>query len=134
MQADEIDRLLSKDEVIVPSSGFTAAVMRRIEKEVAAPAPIRFAWGPVLALLGIAAVALGIAATVGIGASNAPWTLFPPPITDTLYAWTAHLGTAAASIEATALVLAAAVMLIAAAACEWTVQVAGNHDIQARGR
>ena len=42
--ADRIDRVLASEEPIVPSSGFLAAVMERIEDESRTPAPIPFPW------------------------------------------------------------------------------------------
>jgi hypothetical protein len=40
----EIDRILSANDELIPSSGFLSAVMERVELEVAAPAPIPFPW------------------------------------------------------------------------------------------
>ena len=42
--ADSIDRILSSEEQILPSSGFLAAVMERVEEESRVPAPIPFPW------------------------------------------------------------------------------------------
>ena len=41
---DSIGRILSSEEQILPSSGFLAAVMERVEEESRAPAPIPFPW------------------------------------------------------------------------------------------
>jgi hypothetical protein len=41
---DPIDRILSSDGELVPSSGFLASVMDRVREEAAAPAPIPFPW------------------------------------------------------------------------------------------
>lgn len=41
---DAMDRILAAEEEIVPSSGFTAAVMERVREEAAAPEPIPFPW------------------------------------------------------------------------------------------
>jgi hypothetical protein len=41
---DPIDRILSTDEQLVPSSGFASAVMERVRVEAAAPPPIPFPW------------------------------------------------------------------------------------------
>ena len=41
---DNLDRILSQEEPIVPSSGFTARVMEAVEREATEPAPIRFPW------------------------------------------------------------------------------------------
>jgi hypothetical protein len=39
-----LDRILSTEEELIPSSGFLASVMERVEDETRAPAPIRFPW------------------------------------------------------------------------------------------
>lgn len=44
MKDESIDRILSSEEELIPSSGFTAAVMERIREEAAAPPPIPFPW------------------------------------------------------------------------------------------
>ena len=41
---DPIHDILASEESIVPSSGFLAAVMERVEEESRAPAPIPFPW------------------------------------------------------------------------------------------
>lgn len=40
----QIDAILASDEELVPSSGFLAAVMERVQEEAKAPAPIPFPW------------------------------------------------------------------------------------------
>ena len=40
----ELDPLLSSEETIVPSSGFTESVMRAVRAEVVEPPPIPFPW------------------------------------------------------------------------------------------
>jgi hypothetical protein len=44
MKRDEIDQLLSQQEEILPSYGFSDAVMHAIRQEAATPAPIPFPW------------------------------------------------------------------------------------------
>ena len=39
-----IDEILATEAALVPSSGFLAAVMERVQEEAAAPAPIPFPW------------------------------------------------------------------------------------------
>ena len=41
---DDLDRILSRQETIVPSSGFAARVMEAVEQEAVAPPPIPFPW------------------------------------------------------------------------------------------
>jgi hypothetical protein len=54
---DELDRILSADQEILPSSGFTASVMEAVRREASALPPIPFPWKRLLpALLAGAAV------------------------------------------------------------------------------
>ena len=41
---DSVDAILASEEAIIPSSGFLAAVMERVQEESRAPAPIPFPW------------------------------------------------------------------------------------------
>ena len=56
MSHDEIDRILSREEGILPSSGFAVSVMGALRREAAAPPPIPFPWKR--ALPGLAAAGL----------------------------------------------------------------------------
>jgi len=40
----EIDRVLATEEELIPSSGFMASVMERVQEESAVPPPIPFPW------------------------------------------------------------------------------------------
>jgi hypothetical protein len=53
MRDNEIDRILSQENQIAPSSGFVHSVMGSVRREAAAPPPIPFPW--TRALPGIAA-------------------------------------------------------------------------------
>jgi len=44
MRDADLDRILSKEEEILPSSGFAASVMEAVQREAAAPPPIPFPW------------------------------------------------------------------------------------------
>ncbi len=44
MQPTRLDRILASEEPLVPSSGFLAAVMERVQEEAGAPPPIPFPW------------------------------------------------------------------------------------------
>ena len=57
---DELDRILSQCETIVPSSGFTARVMEAVEQEALAPPPIAFPWKRAVPGLVACLVLLGI--------------------------------------------------------------------------
>jgi len=48
---DEMNRILSRKEEILPSSGFTASVMDAVRREAAAPPPIPFPWKRALPVL-----------------------------------------------------------------------------------
>ncbi len=41
---DEINRILSREDEILPSSGFAVSVMDAVRREAAAPPPIPFPW------------------------------------------------------------------------------------------
>jgi hypothetical protein len=41
---EEVDRMLSSEDEILPSSGFAVAVMDAVRREAAAPPPIPFPW------------------------------------------------------------------------------------------
>lgn len=43
-RSDTIDRILAAEEELLPSSGFLATVMERVQEEAAAPPPIPFPW------------------------------------------------------------------------------------------
>ena len=62
MRDSDFDRILSKEEQILPSSGFAASVMEAVQREAAAPPPIPFPWKR--ALPGICAAVLMIALVV----------------------------------------------------------------------
>ena len=42
--SEEVDRMLSSEDEILPSSGFAVAVMDAVRREAAAPPPIPFPW------------------------------------------------------------------------------------------
>jgi hypothetical protein len=61
MRDDELDRMLSAEQGLVPSANFARNVMARVRMEAAAPAPIAFPWkrvlpGLVLCVLSVAAM------------------------------------------------------------------------------
>jgi len=66
MKDTEMDRILSKQDEILSSSGFAASVMEAVRREAAAPAPIPFPWKRALPLLACGAVALLLVAVVGV--------------------------------------------------------------------
>jgi hypothetical protein len=44
VSSDDIDRVLSNEDSIVPSSGFAASVMEAVRREEETPPPIPFPW------------------------------------------------------------------------------------------
>lgn len=61
MKDDELDRVLSMQDELQPSSGFAASVMEAVRREAAAPPPIPFPWKrawPGLVVAGLALVVL----------------------------------------------------------------------------
>lgn len=64
MKDDDIDRILSREEDIVPSSGFAGSVMDAVRSQASTPPPIPFPWRRAIPGLGAWAVALGSLAVV----------------------------------------------------------------------
>jgi hypothetical protein len=55
----EVDQILATEEALMPSSGFAASVMERIQEEAALPPPIPFPWARVLPGILLTAGVLG---------------------------------------------------------------------------
>jgi hypothetical protein len=66
MRDDDIDRILSKQQEIIPSSGFVVSVMNAVRRETAAPPPIPFPWKRAMPGLTAAGLALVSIFVVGI--------------------------------------------------------------------
>ncbi len=62
MSDSDLDRILSNEEEILPSSGFAASVMEAVQREAAAPPPIPFPWKR--ALPGLCAATLALIAVI----------------------------------------------------------------------
>ncbi|HVW79142.1 MAG TPA: hypothetical protein VHB45_16125 [Alloacidobacterium sp.] len=61
---DELDRIFSRRDEMIPSSGFVASVMEAVQRESTASQPIAFPWLralPIFAALAAVLVMLGIA-------------------------------------------------------------------------
>ncbi len=58
MTHDKLDRVLSRKDEIVPSSGFVSSVMDAVRQEATAPAPIPFPWRRALPGMVAAAITL----------------------------------------------------------------------------
>lgn len=59
MRQDDLDRILSEDQEIIPSPGFVNSVMDSVRREALTPGPIPFPWKR--ALPGLASVVLSLA-------------------------------------------------------------------------
>jgi hypothetical protein len=94
MRDHELDRILSTDQEIVPSSNFTANVMDKVRMEASAPAPIPFPWKralPGLILCALTVVAVFVTAVLHPGpqgvekvAGPSIWTGLWPGIVELL--------------------------------------------------
>jgi hypothetical protein len=96
MTNEDLDRILSRDEQILPSAGFTALVMEAVRSEATAPPPIPFPWKralPGLAALGLALglVLVGLAEVVrgGLATRSAATEM---PVIQPLLRATLHAG------------------------------------------
>ncbi len=58
LKPDALDAILQSEETLVPSSGFLAGVMERVQEEAAAPPSIPFPWKRVVPSAVLAAAAL----------------------------------------------------------------------------
>ncbi len=68
MSDNDMDRILSKHDEILPSSGFAASVMEAVRREASAPPPIPFPWRRALPGIVVATFALVLVVVVGIAA------------------------------------------------------------------
>jgi hypothetical protein len=62
----EINSILSREDEILPSSGFTVSVMDAVRREAAAPPPIPFPWKRALPGLVVGAFAIALVLVAGI--------------------------------------------------------------------
>lgn len=96
----ELDRVLLSDEALVPSSGFAAAVMERVQEAAAEP-PLAFPW--LRAAIGAAACIVWAASGAALVATLDPSTL--REVAASFEANASELGYAAAAIVASVGVL-----------------------------
>lgn len=59
MRSNATDTILANEDTLIPSSGFLARVMERVEEEAAAPPPIPFPWKRAVPGIALAAGVLG---------------------------------------------------------------------------
>jgi hypothetical protein len=60
MRDDDLDRILTRDDAIVPSSGFVSSVMDAVMRETATPPAIPFPWKRAIPGLGAWALMLAV--------------------------------------------------------------------------
>ncbi len=79
MRDAELDAILSKEQEIVPSSGFVGAVMEAVQREAAEPAPIPFPWKRALPgmFVGVVAMVTLVVASILLFGRG---TAYPPAI------------------------------------------------------
>ena len=90
---DEMDRILSREDEILPSSGFAVSVMEAVRREAAAPPPIAFPWKRALPgmVVGGLALIVGLVAAVAVIVRLAKTSAAPqlsvstPPMTPSLF-------------------------------------------------
>jgi hypothetical protein len=59
MNDEKLDTILAGEVELIPSSGFLASVMERVNEEATAPPPIPFPWARAVPAIVVAAVVLG---------------------------------------------------------------------------
>ena len=82
MRDDDIEHWLSREEEILPSSGFTTSVMEAVRREALTPPPIPFPWKQALPGIIISGITLlwvlfaGVMQTMQTHSEQSPPTLF----------------------------------------------------------
>ncbi len=95
MTPDDLDRILSSEDVLEPSSDFAADVMAAVRRQAAEPSPLRFPWFRFVAGLAASGTMAG-AGTVLLLRSAPVLTAMTAPLA-ALGAFTPELGYAAAA-------------------------------------
>lgn len=101
MKHDEIDRILSREDEILPSSGFAVSVMDAVRREAAAPPPIPFPWKraiPGLVAAGVVLVLVLVGGVVAVGqlgrAASPDLSLAFPSLSSSTFGLQRNLGSA----------------------------------------
>ncbi len=102
-EEDELNRILSREDEILPSSGFAVSVMDAVRREAAAPPPIPFPWkralpglvagGLVLALVLVAGVV--VIAQLGRASTAAQLSMSLSSVLTPIFRLQRNLGSAA---------------------------------------
>ena len=123
MTREALDRILSSEDQIVPSSGFAASVMDAVRQEAATPPPILFPWKHALPgfVLGVVALAGLLVAGVALRAPGAS------PAASSAYSLPQLLTAArAAAIKADGVGWAAAALLLTLASVFFSLRATGS--------
>jgi uncharacterized membrane protein len=90
MSDEELDRALSQEHEIVPSSGFAGHVMDAVRRETSTPPPIPFPWK--WAAPGLATAVALLSAFVLTAKNAAPFMTIDPSMVATLVQGANHVG------------------------------------------
>lgn len=112
MRQDDLDRILSKDQEIIPSPGFVNSVMDSVRREAQTPGPIPFPWKR--ALPGLASVVLSLGLLLIAGGALFTRGIAPQPQPLVLPVAYDRILEAARSIRAGWIVLALLLSLVSA--------------------
>ena len=93
---DELDRILSVDADVVPSSGFARSVMDAVRRDATTPPPIAFPWMRALPLICAAVVAVILVVANGVLLAG---DTARPPVPDAWMAAAAAIASALARID-----------------------------------
>lgn len=93
---DELDRILTSEEILTPSSGFPARVMEAVQDAAAEPSPLPFPWGRLAAGV-IASIVSGAASVALVMRLEVPAA---SAVTPQLSLATSELGYAAVAVFA----------------------------------
>jgi|SRR5260370_30819914 len=88
---NEIDRVLSREDEILPSSGFAVSVIEAVRREAAAPPPIPFPWKRALPGLVVGGLVLAVVLVAGVVAIAQMDKATAPPPSISLPSGLAHI-------------------------------------------
>ena len=128
---NELDRILTEEEIVSPSADFTARVMRQVRSEADAPAPIEFPWRRFLpgVLTGLSLVMATFTAMVWMQ-DRAPQSGRGPAVDAEVLAWLDSAQTALSTPAGGGVLLAGAAVAVSGLLAWWFASAA-NPD--ARG-
>jgi|SRR5215471_15723051 len=121
MRDDDLDPILSREERVLPSSGFAASVMRLVREEAATPPAISFPWKRALPLVGgaILVVACVLIGALGLLVQGAPPASAPDVISPAIASAVAIARSMQLGWIAAALVLSLASVKLSLRLADW---------------